>query len=102
MKSAKGREYREALIDALVVNHIYRDIHDKDARRAVADLVCHEINLALDPQVSSMAANMINGRDDQFRETMQEMVNEQAYSDMRSEMTTAFNELLHRMGLVQL
>jgi len=102
MKSAKGRDYREALIDALTINHIYSDTHDKDARRAVADLVSFEVNLALDPQVSSMAANMINGRDDQFRETMQEMVAEQAYSDRREEMTTAFNELLHRMGLVQL
>jgi len=52
--------WREAVIDALVVNHIYRKDHDADPRKAIRDLIEWEQKLALDPAVSAEAQALID------------------------------------------
>ena len=51
--------WRGAVIDALVVGHIYNASHDADPRKAINDLICWETDIALDPQVSSAAEELV-------------------------------------------
>jgi len=61
--------WSEAVIDQLVVHHIYQAAHDTDPRKAVKDLLGISNSIALDPQVSSDAQALIDrGR----REAQQE------------------------------
>jgi len=61
--------WSEAVIDQLVVHHIYQAIHDADPRKAIHDLLCISNDIALDPQVSSDAQALVDrGR----REAQQE------------------------------
>lgn len=50
--------WREAIIDALVVSHIYRAEHEDSPRMALHDLIAWEVTIALDPPVSSGAREM--------------------------------------------
>jgi len=52
--------WKEAVIDKLIVCCIYSDKHDHDARKAVNDLIAYEVILALDPQVSEDADNLLH------------------------------------------
>jgi hypothetical protein len=54
-KIVELREFKDRLIDALVVSHIYRKEHETDPIKAINDLVCWEADLALDPAVSTRA-----------------------------------------------
>lgn len=53
-------EWREAVIDALVVNFIYAKEHDDNPRKALNDLLAWEQTVALDPKVSSAAQALID------------------------------------------
>ena len=62
--------WREAVIDALVVDHIYSAAHDADPRKAVNDLLAYESQMALDPLISEAAQALIDkGRDLQQQES---------------------------------
>lgn len=52
--------FRDAVIDALINIHSYTTEHDTDPRKAIADLIEIETNIALDPAVSSDARALIN------------------------------------------
>lgn len=52
-------QYRSAVIEALVVSHIYQRVHEEDAERALADLIAWETKIALDPAVSSDAVALV-------------------------------------------
>ena len=56
------------LIDRLVVLHIYRKEHETDTALALKDLIDYEVQIALDPQVSSDAQALI----DRGREAMRQ------------------------------
>lgn len=64
-RRVKGRRtevaesFRDAVIDALVNIHSYTTEHDTDPRKAIADLIEIETNIALDPAVSSEARALI-------------------------------------------
>lgn len=51
--------FRDAVIDALVVAHIYRAEHDTDPRKAINDLLVYEAQIAVDPLVSAEAQALI-------------------------------------------
>ena len=51
--------WKQAVIDQLVVLHIYNDTHNDDPRKAIKDLVTYENSLALDPLVSERASELI-------------------------------------------
>lgn len=56
--------WRDAVTDALVAGGIYSAEHDANPRKAVADLIAWEIEIALDPAVSERAAALVAaGRD---------------------------------------
>lgn len=57
---ANEASFKEAVIDALVVNHILEKEHETNPRKAIADLVLWEQKLALDPLVSSDAQRLID------------------------------------------
>lgn len=52
--------FKDAVIDGLVVVHIYNASHDADPRKAVKDLIDFHVAVALDPQVSSDAQALID------------------------------------------
>lgn len=58
--NVKENPWRQVIVDALIVNHIYNAKHDNDPLRALADLLQWEISIALDPAVSSAAQRLIN------------------------------------------
>lgn len=57
---AKQNEWKEAVIEKLIVCHIYQKKHDDDPIGALNDLLSWEIKIALDPQVSSEAQALID------------------------------------------
>lgn len=56
---AERTSWKDAVIDALVVNCIYLAVHELDPKRAINDLICWENKIALDPQVSGEANRLI-------------------------------------------
>lgn len=56
---AAEESFKKAVIDALVVNHIYRAEHDTNPRLAIIDLIAWEVKIALDPAVSEAARSLI-------------------------------------------
>ena len=58
-RAEKAEQFREAVMDALVVSHIYVPEHDTNPRKAINDLICWEQKIALDPLVSSDARALI-------------------------------------------
>jgi hypothetical protein len=50
LKEAQG--WKEAVLDALVINHSLTINHERDPRKALADLIAIECKMALDPSIS--------------------------------------------------
>ena len=64
-----GGEWQTAVVDQLVIHHVYQASHDTDPRKAVNDLLCVSNDIALDPLVSSDAQALIDrGRRDAQQE----------------------------------
>lgn len=59
MDEAPKNPWKEAVIDALIIGHIYREKHENEPRQALADLIHWEISVALDPAVSSAARDLM-------------------------------------------
>ncbi len=53
------RRWRDAVIDQLVVAHIYNDTHDADPRKAIRDLLEWTSSVALDPLVCYEARALV-------------------------------------------
>lgn len=53
-------EWKNAIIERLVVSHIYREDHDDDPELALNELLAWEAQLVLDPLVSSAAQALID------------------------------------------
>jgi len=51
-------EWKDAIIDACVVDWIFAKAHETDPRKAVNDLLCWQQRIALDPAVSKDAADL--------------------------------------------
>lgn len=63
----EAKKWQDAVIDALVCAHIYTREHDIDPKKAVHDLICWEVSVALDPRVSKKARDLIEqGRREAF------------------------------------
>lgn len=52
--------FREAVIDELVVCHIYNRKHDNDPKLAIHDAISWNVNVALDPRVSESARDLLD------------------------------------------
>lgn len=59
-KMRRRVEFKDYVLDQLVVCGIYSKAHDYDAVKAVNDLVSWNVQVALDPRVSSDAAKLQN------------------------------------------
>jgi hypothetical protein len=57
-ENKKLREWRDAIIDATVVDWIFTKEHETNPRKAVNDLLCWQQQLALNPAVSEAAAQL--------------------------------------------
>ena len=57
---AAAKEWKDRVIDALVVTWAYQKEHETDPQKAIVDLVEAEIQMALDPQISSDAQRLID------------------------------------------
>ena len=55
-----GGQWQEAVIEQLIIHHIYRAKHDSDPQKAINDLLCYSNQIALDPLVSSDAQALID------------------------------------------
>ena len=53
-------EWREAVIERLIICCIYRSEHDLDPNLALRELIDWEVKIALDPDVSNRAQELIN------------------------------------------
>lgn len=52
-------DWKEAVIDQLVVYHIYNKTHDDNPRKAINDLLQIVQDIALDPKVSDEARKLL-------------------------------------------
>ena len=59
-KMRRRVEFKDYVLDQLVVCGIYSKTHDCDAIKAVNDLINWHINVALDPKVSDLAVKLQN------------------------------------------
>lgn len=60
-------EWKIALIEELVVIGIYNDSHDNNPKKALHDIICWNVDVALDPNVSSDAEKLVQqGRDEVY------------------------------------
>jgi hypothetical protein len=59
INDGKRNPWKSAVIEALIVNHIFRVSHESDPVRALADLVDWECKVALDPAVSKEAQELV-------------------------------------------
>jgi hypothetical protein len=55
---SNAQEFKDRVVDALVVAHIYRAEHDTDPQKALMDLLAWESKVALDPAVSEPARKL--------------------------------------------
>jgi hypothetical protein len=53
------KAWKDVVIEGLVVAHIYHSDDEADPRKALNRLICDQVAIALDPQVSSDAAALI-------------------------------------------
>jgi hypothetical protein len=58
IECSRYKASHEALMDALIVDGIYRSEHELNPRRAIHDLCCWEQAVALDPAVSKEAQDL--------------------------------------------
>jgi hypothetical protein len=54
-----NNEWREAVIEQHITNHTLEAIHKNNPRQAIQDLINWEIDVALDPSISSSARALI-------------------------------------------
>ena len=52
-------EFKDAVIDKLIVNYIYTKAHDSAPKEALNDLLAFALKMALDPKMSSEAAQLV-------------------------------------------
>ena len=62
--STAENPWKAALIEKLVVSHIYQAVHEDDPEKALNDLLNWEIQVALDPAVSEPAAALLGAKKD--------------------------------------
>ena len=53
-------DWKDYVIDQLVMCHIYTKAHENNPVKAVNDLICWHVNVALDPKVSELAIKLQN------------------------------------------
>jgi hypothetical protein len=58
--SAEINPWKDAIIDAHVVNFSYRKEHEDNPKKALSDLIGYEVELALDPKISESAQKLID------------------------------------------
>ncbi len=58
--AASEEQWKHAVINELVCCHIYNAAHDNDPRKALHDAISWNVQVALDPQVSSDAQALID------------------------------------------
>lgn len=56
---AYAAAWKDAVIEQLIAMHIYRKEHEDDPRKALNDLINWHCTIALDPQVSEQAAELV-------------------------------------------
>lgn len=56
--ASENNRWKDAVIDALIVDCIYQKAHEDDPRKAINDMCLWEQQIALDPAVSSEAAKL--------------------------------------------
>lgn len=61
--------WKEAIIDAAIVDWIYRKEYEHDPRRAVNDLLCWQAKCALDPAISKEANDLVTRAEQAEAET---------------------------------
>lgn len=75
---AAAQEWREAVLNELIVAHIYTKEHDTNPRKAIQDAITWHCQVALDPAVSSdaqklIAADALDAKDARIKELEYEL-----------------------------
>ena len=56
----KAEVWHGAIVDELICLHIYNESHDSNPKKALTDIIVYNVDIALDPQVSSSAQALID------------------------------------------
>lgn len=59
-QTTKDQDWKEAIIDELICLHIYNESHEQNPHKAIHDAISWNVEVALDPQVSSDAQALID------------------------------------------
>lgn len=59
MEDEKQNPWKREVLDGLIVAHIFTKEHESNPVKALNDLICWSNDVALDPKVSSRAAELI-------------------------------------------
>jgi hypothetical protein len=54
-----SNEWKDTIIEQLVIPHIYKKEHEDNPTKAINDLICFHVSLSLDPLVSKDARELI-------------------------------------------
>jgi len=95
---AGEKKWKDAVIDQLVILHIYRKEHDADPRLAVKDAIDCHVQIALDPQVSSDAAALVQAGRDAMREDAIKAIQGGAFLHDKSPAKLFANEVCKMLG----
>lgn len=77
---AAAQEWREAVLNELIVAHIYTKEHDTNPRKAIQDAITWNCQVALDPAVSSDARKLVA----QERERLDDEISDAIQSDLEN------------------
>lgn len=82
---ADAQEWREAVLNELIVAHIYNKEHDTNPRKAIHDAITWNCQVALDPAVSSDAQKLIAAAQAELAQA------QEANEQLRKERDAAFS-----------
>lgn len=70
-------EWKNEVIDRLVILHIYNSTHEDNPRKALFDLINYENEIALDPSVSHRAYELVEqGKSEMLQTVLKTMKGE--------------------------
>lgn len=91
--AASDEKWKQAVISELMCCHIYNAAHENDPRKALHDAISWNVQVALDPQVSSDAQALINRGAAAEREEILAFASSEAFNRQHGERSPYAHEL---------
>ena len=75
--------WKSAVIDQLVIAHIFTAEHESDPLKAIQDLLAYHTEIAVDPRVSGAAATLVEQAKAEEREACAKVCDDNHWEDHR-------------------